>query len=127
MAEGTTFDSRALVEIYGHQKYAGRVTEQTIGGCNFVRVDIPETPDAKPFTKLFGQGAIFSITPIEEDVARHLAKSYGNPPVAVYELPRKIRDAVNAARGGQSRIGTDEPDFGGGPDEEDLELQEEAL
>lgn len=92
------FESWALVEIYGHQKYAGKVTEQTIGGCNFVRVDVPETPDAKPFTKLFGQGAIFSITPIEEDVARHLATQYGNPPVHVYELPPDVRQAMNQRR-----------------------------
>lgn len=99
-----TFEQWALVEIYGHQKYAGLVTEQTIGGCNFVRVDVPDTPRTKAFTKLFGQGAIFSITPIQEDVARSLAASYDQTPVNVYELPAEVQSAIREAR--QKRLAT---------------------
>lgn len=35
------FESWCIVELFGHQRIAGLVTEQTIGGCNFVRVDVP--------------------------------------------------------------------------------------
>ena len=35
----SSFDSWAIVEIFGHQTFAGRVTEQAIGGASFVRVD----------------------------------------------------------------------------------------
>lgn len=95
--EKVAFEQWCLVEIFGHQKYAGLVTEQVIGGCNFVRLDVPETPRTKPFTKLFGQGAIYSMTPIEEDVARSLAESYDQRPVNVYELPADVRSAMHQA------------------------------
>ncbi|MDD2657785.1 MAG: hypothetical protein PHD04_03970 [Candidatus Pacebacteria bacterium] len=45
------FDEWAIIDLFGHQKIAGRVSEQQIGGASFVRVDVPLEP---PFTKLFG-------------------------------------------------------------------------
>lgn len=74
------------------------MTELQIGGANFVRVDVPETSRSKPFTKLFGASAIYSMTPIEEDVARALAAQYDQRPVSVYELPAEVRQAMHAAR-----------------------------
>lgn len=44
------FESWALVELFGHQRIAGHVTEQQIGGCQFVRVDVPEIEDKPGFT-----------------------------------------------------------------------------
>lgn len=49
----------AIVEIFGHSRYAGIISEHAIGGCSFVRVDVPETGEEPAFTKLFGQGAIY--------------------------------------------------------------------
>ncbi len=40
------FDTWAVVEVMGHNTYAGRVTEQAIGGASFIRVDVPEIPAA---------------------------------------------------------------------------------
>jgi hypothetical protein len=34
-----TFEEWALLELFGHQRLAGRVTEQQLGGASFVRVD----------------------------------------------------------------------------------------
>ena len=81
-----TFDQWAIVEIMGHDRYAGRVTEETIGGCAFVRIDVPEANGAAAFTKLFGQGAIFSITPVAEEIARKAAERMRSQPVNVYGL-----------------------------------------
>lgn len=36
-----TFDSWAIVEIMGHDKYAGRVTEEPLFGVNMLRIDVP--------------------------------------------------------------------------------------
>ena len=52
------FNHWAIVEVFGHNRFAGRVSEETVGGCSFVRVDIPKTDGGPAFTKLFGQGAI---------------------------------------------------------------------
>ena len=68
------FEHLAVVEVMGHQAYAGLVTEQSIGGCNFVRVDVPKVGDREAFTKLFGQGSIYCITPMSETAARSAAE-----------------------------------------------------
>lgn len=39
MSNKTTFDEWALVELFGHNRIVGRVTEATLAGGNFIRVD----------------------------------------------------------------------------------------
>ena len=79
----TTFDQWAIVEVMGHSRYAGRVTEQAVGGCSFVRVDSPEIDGLPAFTKLLGQSAIFSITPVTREVAIEAVKRFQARPVVV--------------------------------------------
>lgn len=78
------FDCWAIVEVMGYSRYAGRVREQAIGGCAFVRVDVPAVGERLPFTKLLGQGSIFAITPCSEAVARSAAADSFSPPVTTY-------------------------------------------
>lgn len=93
MSDAPKFNEWAIVEVMGHQKYAGIVTEQAIGGCAFVRVDVPRieadgrSPEQQAFTKLLGQGSIFAITPVSESVARTVAATTRAAPVHVYDLP----------------------------------------
>lgn len=78
------FESWGLVELFGHQRVAGRITEQQVGGCNFVRVDIPQGEGF--YTRLFGQGAIYAINLTDEAAARVLATRYADRPPYAYEL-----------------------------------------
>ncbi len=41
----------AIVELFGHQVIAGKVSEQVIGGQGFIRVDVPTTESQEGFTK----------------------------------------------------------------------------
>lgn len=88
------FEAWALVEVMGHCRLAGKVTEQAVGGCNFVRVDVPDIAPVngrggqQGFTKLLGQAAIFSITPVSEDTARRAAASYRAAPVMIFDASR---------------------------------------
>jgi hypothetical protein len=86
----------AVVEVMGHKKFAGYVSEQVIGGAALVRVDVPETDQGgvftKPYTKLIGVGSIYCITPTTEEIARRAAQQlerWNNPiPVDIVARPQ---------------------------------------
>ena len=80
------FNEWCLVELFGHSKLAGIVTEATIGGCQFVRVDVPEIDGIPAFTKFYGQGAIYSMSPATEEICRAFLKNYRPVPVQKYDL-----------------------------------------
>ena len=102
MSEETKFDSWAVVELFGHQQIAGRVTEASIGGCSFLRVDVPDQPatekrdwySAKPalpaYTRYFGNGAIYALTPCTEAAARTVAARIRVTPPIEYAPPTPL-------------------------------------
>lgn len=112
------FDQFAIVEIMGHSRYAGRVTEESIGGSSFVRVDVPETPGCPAFTKLFGQGSIFCITPVGEQEAKNAAVNFRSRPIDVFYVRTPEPEAA--------RIGSDGFNDDRGEDD-DSYLEEDEL
>jgi hypothetical protein len=76
----------AVVEVMGHQIYAGRCSEQTIAGVALLRVDVPEQEGIAAFSKLLGAGAIFSVTPCTEEYAAGLAKVLRSRPFPLLDL-----------------------------------------
>jgi hypothetical protein len=88
MGDKTTFNEWALVELFGHQKIVGKVSEASFAGGAFLRVDVPAFNGAAEFTRFFGPGAIYSINPVTEEVARGLMVNYRNEPVSRFELPQ---------------------------------------
>ena len=80
------FESWGLLELFGHQRLAGKLSEQTIGGCHFIRIDVPEVGDTAAYTHFFTQGAIYGMTPMDETTARKLAAYLRAVPVSPYEL-----------------------------------------
>jgi hypothetical protein len=89
------FEGWAVLEIFGHQRYAGYVTTEAYGQAVMFRIDVPPLEEreritrsyewiddrnvppgstvkeaAVPgYTKLFGVGAIYGITPCTQDAA----------------------------------------------------------
>jgi hypothetical protein len=73
----------AIVEIMGHRRLAGRISEASFAGAQFVRVEAPTFSDG--FTspqqevmveQLYAPGSIFAITPCDEATARRYAKAW---------------------------------------------------
>src|SRR4051812_21700633 len=59
----------AIIEIFGHQRIAGWMTEQVIAGQGFIRVDVPEISaevggPIATHSKLYGPGSIYAISPV---------------------------------------------------------------
>ena len=87
-AQQEKFEAWGLLELFGHQRLAGRLSEQTIGGVHFIRIDVPKVGDVEEYTRFFTQGEIYGMTPTSEQVARRLAAAMCARPVHAYDLPR---------------------------------------
>lgn len=95
-----TFKEWAVVELFGHNRIAGLVSEQAIGGASFIRVDVPAVGDNPAYTKFYGGAAIYAITPTSQELATLAASRIGHVPVD----PWIIRSALPAPQ-------DDEPSF----------------
>lgn len=100
----------AVVELFGHARIAGAISEQTFGGAALVRVDVPDVivteidyeqprgPEGYPqvkrtiaaHTRSFGAGAIYSINWCDEAAAVLAAQRIKHEPLNPYSA----RDAI---------------------------------
>jgi len=75
----------ALVEIFGHQRIVGFLSQQSFGSGVLFRVDVPDLTicgkvERVGFTRYFGLAAIYSITPISEEMVRQLLPTIDGTP-----------------------------------------------
>ena len=82
------FETWALIELFGHQRIVGKVSEAAIGGCSFLRVDVPASETEAAYTKFYGNGAVYAMTPIAEGLAMQLLKKISPEPVHQYDFPQ---------------------------------------
>ena len=70
-----------------------------------MRVDVPEVNGNQGFTKLYGQGAIYAITFVDEQIARAAVDKMRPRPVTPYDLGKlqvnEVRDRLE--HGGMPR------------------------
>jgi hypothetical protein len=94
------FEEWAVLELFGHQRLAGLVTEVQLGGASFVRVDVPGDTKkaAAKLTKMYNPSAIYSITPVTEETARMVAKSVSGEPITRWDVQEMVREAKKALR-----------------------------
>lgn len=91
----TKFDLWCIVELFGHNRIAGRCTEQNVAGVNMLRVDVPATSKNNEFTRILSAGAIYAINPVQEEVAKAVAENLNVSPItpwAVSQLPSSSND-----------------------------------
>lgn len=97
MSADRTFEGWAILELMGHRKLAGRVSEANIGGGAFIRIDVPGD-GADVATQFYAPGAVYCITPCTEDLARRTAAGCRPAPVTEYELSPARRLAPPSER-----------------------------
>lgn len=86
----------AIVELMGHVKLAGKLSEEERFGCKMGRLDIP-TADGF-LTRWFGGGSVYCITVVTEAVARHVAKGTSHAPVSPWDFPKQLVAPQEMAR-----------------------------
>ena len=84
------FEQYAVVELFGHQIIAGMVSEQVIGGQGFVRVDVPAVNGQAGFTKFYGSGAIYAITPCDETAVMEAVRRIQPKPIQMFVYARAL-------------------------------------
>lgn len=130
------FDGWAIVEVMGHQRFAGYVTTEAYGQAVLFRIDVPPL-DEREFTltlpgwvsgewmdagtkvkreavagysKLIGAGSIYAITPCTEEAARAAVESMQQRPLILVSLTQSKALITTAADDGE----------GDGPEDENL-------
>jgi hypothetical protein len=92
--------------LFGHTRIAGKVSEATIAGGAFLRIDIPGKDGADVMTQYYGPGAVFSMTPVTEAVARAFAATHHPVPATRWDMPQN-----------QIELRSRPPDFEEDPDD----------
>lgn len=121
------FEEWAILELMGHRRLAGKVTEAAIGGGSFIRIDMP-MKDGSNSTQFYSPGSIYCITPTTEQIARTIALESQPEPVNRWELKQleeptgfSPSDRVKSPDGLDMFEGVDEDD-----DEDDDEPYHDA-
>lgn len=78
------FEHWGIVELMGHQRAAGRLTEEMLGGANMLRVDVPNGEGFR--TAYYGSSAIYALHITDEKIARAAASSMGRAPPYAYAV-----------------------------------------
>lgn len=84
------FEAWGIVELMGHQRVAGRISERAIGGGNLLQVDVPQA-DESFRTVFYGNSAIYALHVTDEAAARACAMVSGTRPTYAWELENASR------------------------------------
>lgn len=93
-----TFEGWAILELLGHRRLAGWVSEQTVAGSSFLRIDVPG-PDYDSernvfaATQLYSPAALYCLTPTTREMALAVALRNQPAPVQRWELPAAASDS----------------------------------
>ena len=79
------FEEWAILELMGHRKLAGKVSEATIGGAAFIRIDVPGAA-----SQFYSPAAVYCITPTTEELAMRIAQNHAPAPVTRWELSENV-------------------------------------
>ncbi len=78
----------AILELMGHRRLGGLVSDVVMFGTRLCRVDIPAREGTEYVTQYYSPQAIYALTPCSEEAARALAKLAQPGPIHRRELPR---------------------------------------
>lgn len=81
------FEGWVIIELMGHRKLGGYLTEQVIAGRAFVRIDVVNTEGVAIATQFYSPDAVYCITPTTQDVATAYGANHKPEPVTRWELP----------------------------------------
>lgn len=97
MADGQNgaYAEWSVIELMGHRRLGGYVSEVQIAGAGFFRVDVPGDAEGETHsTQYYPPSSVYCLTPVTEEAARVVARSSRPQPVTRWELPEARRGGV---------------------------------
>lgn len=82
-----SIETWAIVELLGHVRLAGKLTEEEHFGTKLGRLEIPQA-SGEFITVFFGGSSIYRISPVSEEAARVVAAHSQHQPINSWDLPR---------------------------------------
>lgn len=89
------FEIWALVELMGHNKIAGKVTEHKFGNQSMLRVDVPAVNGLPAFTKIIAVNAVYAINPLNEQGATEYAELLKAKPIDVWDMQSIFEEKIS--------------------------------
>lgn len=106
IAKAEEWETWGIVELMGHQRIAGRLSEQEFGG-KMLRVDVPATNGNQGYAKLCGPSSIYGVTFTDKETAIKMIELCNTLPFESWDLKREIHieaERIAAARGSRPEI-----------------------
>lgn len=85
-----------VLELFGHSRIAGYVSEATFAGAPVVRVDVPQIGDTPPFTKMFHPNAVYAFNPVDEETMVYVAEQCRVKPITVFDMSEMRRKMMTS-------------------------------
>lgn len=99
------FKEWAIMDLFGHKRLAGEVSETNIAGGAFIRIDIPVGDNV--VTQFYGPAAIYGLYPVTEETARAVASQCVTDPINRWD----VQEAVKRLPNPQSSFDLDDEPF----------------
>ena len=80
------FEGWAILELMGHRRLAGFISEATVAGAALLRIDVHQETEPVA-TQYYSSAAIYCITPTTEELAKKFTAHFKPAPVQRWELP----------------------------------------
>jgi len=80
------FELTGIVELFGHQKVAGQISEYSIGSSTFIRIDVPDTKLQPKFTRFVNPTAVYSINPTDKTTMQFMADAISAKPIDSWDF-----------------------------------------
>lgn len=64
-----SLDTWAVIELFGHSRIAGKVTNVSIAGCGFIRLQVPAHKGRPAYTRDIAPKAVYAINPCDQAAA----------------------------------------------------------
>jgi hypothetical protein len=86
--EKAKLEQYAIVEMMGHRKVIGKITESDIGTGSLLKVTVLGKDGEPERTEYIGVGSIYCLTIVTEEVAKSASSHYSPEPTWAYALNR---------------------------------------